>query len=124
MSIQGSKVIYPELSYILTGICFVVHNSVGRFAKERHCADLLEDILKERKIKYDPEYKISNTGDRIDFIVDEKIVLEIKAKTLILKQDYFQTQRYLHATNKKLGLLVNFHNRYLKPIRVINADIQ
>jgi len=36
-----------------------------------------------------------------------------------LKTDYYQTQRYLHALNKNLALLINFRNRYLKPIRVI-----
>ena len=96
---------------------------MGRFAKEKHYADLLEDVFKERNIKYAREHRIIDTNDRIDFLIDEKIILEIKAKTLILKQDYYQTQRYLHATNKKLGLLVNFRNRYIKPIRVINADI-
>ncbi|MDD5165638.1 MAG: GxxExxY protein [Candidatus Pacebacteria bacterium] len=122
MSVQGSKVIYPELSYTLTGIFFDVHNNIGRFAKERHYGDLIEDIFKEKGIKYNREYIIENTGDRIDFLVDEKIIVEIKAKNLILRQDYYQTQRYLHATNTKLALLVNFRNRYLKPIRVINSD--
>ena len=124
MPVTGIKVLYPELSYTLTGICFDVHNSLGRFAKERHYGDLLEDIFKEKTIRYQREYKIASTGDRVDFLVDEKIILEIKAKTLILKQDYYQAQRYLHATNKKLALLVNFRNRYLKPIRVINADME
>ena len=59
----------------------------------------------------------------IDFIIDDKIIIELKAKKIILKDDYYQTQRYLHALNKKLALLVNFRNRYLKPIRVINADL-
>jgi len=46
----------------------------------------------------------------------------VKAKPLILKNDYYQTQRYLQALNIKLALLINFRNRYLKPIRVIKID--
>ncbi len=88
---QESKVIYPELSYVITGVCFDVHNQIGRFAKEKHYADLLEDQLIERKIIYSREHIIPNTGDRIDFLIDEKIIVEIKAKTLIVKQDYYQT---------------------------------
>jgi len=48
--------------------------------------------------------------------------LEIKAKTIIEKSDYYQIMRYLKILNKKLGLLVNFRNRYLRVKRVINPD--
>ena len=58
--------------------------------------------------------------NKIDFLIEEKIVLEIKAKTIIEKSDYYQIMRYLKILNKKLGLLVNFRNRYLRVKRVIN----
>jgi len=124
MSVYGSKVIYPEISYTLTGVFFDVHNTIGRYAKERHYGDLIEQLLKDRSIKYCREYLIPETNDRVDFLIDEKIVVEIKAKQIITKDDYYQTQRYLHATNTKLGLLVNFRNSYLRPIRVLNSDKQ
>ena len=50
------------------------------------------------------------------------MVLELKAKKVITKDDYYQIQRYLQMLNIKLGLLVNFRNRYLKPIRVVRID--
>ena len=121
MPIPSSKVIYAELSYAITGICFDAHNELGRFEKEKRYGDLVEDGLKEKGIPYQREYRIE-TGDIIDFLVADKIILELKAKKLILKDDYYQTQRYLHSLDKKLGMIVNFRNRYLKPIRVINAD--
>jgi GxxExxY protein len=124
MSVPGSTVIYPQLSYAITGICFEVHNELGRFAKEKHYGNLLEDKLKEKGIVYVREYKIEQTGDRVDYLIAETIILEIKAKNMILKADYYQAQRYLHALNKKLALLVNFRNRYIKPIRVLNSDIK
>jgi len=119
---KNSKLIYPELSYLLTGICFEVHNQLGRFAREKQYGDLLETKLKEMKIPYIREFRIGETGNTIDFLIDNKIILELKVKPLILKEDYYQTQRYLQALNIKLGLLINFRNRYLKPARVIKID--
>lgn len=117
-----NKLIYPELSYTLTGICFTVHNNLGRFAREKQCADAIEKLLVGLKIPYKRELRVADTGNIIDFIIDDKIILEIKCKRLILKQDFYQTQRYLQATNKDLALLVNFQNRYLKPIRIVRIE--
>jgi len=78
--------------------------------------------LKEIKVPYKREFKIEETGNIVDFLVDNKIILELKVRPFILKEDFYQTQRYLQASNIKLGLLINFRNRYLKPIRVIRID--
>jgi len=116
------KLIYPELSYLITGICFKVHNATGRFAKEKQYADSLEEIFKQADIGYIREGK-SDEGNNIpDFIVEDKIVLELKAKRLVSKEDFYQVQRYLQVTRKKLGMLVNFRNRYLKPIRILRIE--
>lgn len=121
------KIIYPKLSYRITGICFQVQNELGRFAKERQYAERLEQLLKLNDFLYKREARVPYrlreemiTGNIIDFIVEGKIVLEIKAKPIVNKRDYFQVQRYLKATSYKLALLVNFRDRYLKPKRVLN----
>ena len=122
MRMFNNKVIYPELSYMLVGICFEIHNKLGRFSRERQYADAIEEKLKSIKVPYKREYKIERTGNVADFFVDGKIILELKAKSTIIKEDFYQVQRYLQVTNAKLALLVNFRNRYLKPIRVVKID--
>ncbi|MBI2356022.1 MAG: GxxExxY protein [Candidatus Doudnabacteria bacterium] len=117
-----NKLIHPELSYTLTGICFTVHNNLGRFSREKQYADAVEGLLKQSKIPYKREFRVTDTGNIIDFLIDDKIVLEIKSKRLILKTDFYQTQRYLQSSNKDLALLVNFQNRYLKPIRIVRIE--
>ena len=117
-----NKIIYPELSYMLTGICFNVHNDLGRYARERQYGDEIARRLKEAKTPFEREVAVGGAGNIADFLVDDKIILELKAKRIITKEDYFQTQRYLQALKIKLGLLVNFRDRYLKPIRIVRID--
>lgn len=119
---NGAKLVHPELSYLLTGICFNVHNALGRYARERQYCEQVEKALQESKIAYQREYLIGVLGNRVDFLIEDKVILEIKAKPFVTKDDYYQLQRYLQTAGLKLGLLVNFRSRYLKPSRIIKID--
>jgi GxxExxY protein len=117
-----SELYFPELSYTLVGICFNAQNKLGRFAREAQYGDFIENELVEKKIVYAREYPVPKMNDRVDFMVDNKIIVELKSKRYILKKDYLQIQRYLHALDIKLSLLVNFQNRHLKPLRIVKTD--
>ena len=119
---MNNKLIYPELSYLLTGLCFDVHNLLGRFAREKQYGDSIEQKLKGVRLPYKREYRVGQTGNVIDFIIDDKILFELKAKRLVTKDDYYQAQRYLQSSGLKLALVVNFRNRYLKPKRIVRID--
>jgi len=119
---DNERLIYPELSFALTGILFNVHNSLGRYAREKQYGDMSETQLKNAGLNFVREYRAGTSGNIIDFVVEQKIVLEIKAMDSIAREDYYQTQRYLQSTKLKLGFLINFRNRYLKPVRVVRID--
>lgn len=122
-----AKLIYPELSYKLTGLFYKIHNNLGRFCTEKQYTDAIDKLLEENKIKYQRENYIRlrfNNNDIMgifpDFVIEDTIIVDIKAKKFITKEDYNQMQRYLQLLNFKLGLIVNFRNVYLKPKRIIN----
>ena len=117
------KVLFPELSYVLVGILFSTHNEIGPYAREKQYNDLIEIKLKESNIPYKREFKIAESGNILDFLINDKIILETKTTRIITKEHYRQIQNYLQITGIKLGILVNFSNRYIKPIRVLRMDI-
>lgn len=121
------EIIYPELSYKLMGLFFKTHNKLGRFCKEKQYADLLEIRLKKEKINYEREKEVPINdngheikGNKVDFCVENKILIDLKAKRFILKDDYYQMKRYLRAAGCRLGFIVNFRDIYLKPKRILN----
>ena len=123
-------IIYPELSYKVCGLCFKVHNRLGNYRNEQQYADFLETILKENKINYareaplPPSFKGEKERRNIpDFVIDNKIIIDLKARPVILKEDYFQMQRYLISYNKKLGIIFNFRQKYLRPKRIVNNQL-
>ena len=118
----GEQVIYPDLSYKITGILYSVHNELGPFAREKQYGDLLEKKLHEVDVPFKREAAISNSGNILDFIIDGKIALELKAVRVITKEHYRQVQNYLQQAGIKLGLLINFRNKYLKPLRIIRIN--
>jgi len=113
-------IIQKELSYDIAGILFKVHNEMGRFCREKQYCDRIEELLKEKGIKYKRELR-DNDSNRLDFMIEDKILLEVKAKNSLNKDDYFQVKRYLELNNVELGLLVNFRYTFLKPKRIINT---
>ncbi len=129
--IKKSKVVFPELSYIICGLCFQVHNKLGRFRNEKQYADAFENLLKENKINYVREMALSGSfeGEKArrnipDFIMENKIAVDFKDKGVITKEDYFQMRRYLASVGYRLGIIVNFRQKILSPKRVLNTELK
>ena len=122
----NKNLLYPDLSYKICGLCFYIHNKLGRYRNEKQYADALENLLKENKIDYlrEKPLPVSFPGEKNrrnipDFIIENRIILDIKAKPFITKEDYFQLRRYLESYNKELGLIINFRQKYLRPKRIL-----
>ncbi len=120
------RILHAQLSYKLTGLCFKIQNEHGRFCREKQYSDAFEDALKQKQIPYKREFELMNTeikGNKVDFLIDGKVVVDLKAKRFITKDDYNQMQRYLRGAGVELGLIINFRSSYLKPKRILNTSL-
>ena len=92
------NILYKDLSYKLGGVFFQTQDTLGRFAREKQYGNLLEARFKENGINYEREKLISRTGgdiNKADFIIEGVILIEIKAKPFVQKNDYYQIFPYL-----------------------------
>jgi len=112
---MGKKLLYKDLVYKIQGVIFEVYKTLGSGFKESIYHKAIELELNKQKIRFvkEPSLKIKYKGKQVgfykpDFVVENKIILEIKAVPEM--PVYFETQLfyYLKATEYKLGLLVNF----------------
>lgn len=121
------KLLYKEDTYQIIGICMEVHNQLGKGFNEIVYGDALEIEFVNNNINYSREKKfnINYKGNilphkyKADFIIENKIVLEIKAIECLTSSHLKQTLNYLAVSKLKLGLLVNFGEDSLKYKRVI-----
>jgi GxxExxY protein len=122
-----NNLIYKQESYDIIGVCMEVHKELGKGFSEIVYGDALEIELKDARIVYQREVKFNITykGNLLphyyvaDFIIDNKIVLEIKAIESLTKSHTKQTLNYLAASKIKLGILVNFGEDSLNYKRII-----
>ena len=120
---------YKVETYNIRGAIFAVHHELGNGFLERVYQDALEFEFKERGIPYEREkkiqimYKGKPLGEpyRADFVCYGKIIVELKAVKTLEDTHYAQILNYLKATKMKLGILVNFHDIYIVPKRIVNT---
>jgi len=109
-------IIYKEESYRIIGACFEVYNEMGCGFVEPVYQECLELELALQGVPSQPQLLLPLTykGTALkgkykpDFILFDKIIVEIKAVTELADEHRAQVHNYLKATGYKLGLLVNF----------------
>lgn len=120
-------ILYPELSYQIIGILFEVSNSLGHGYQERYYQKAISTLLRGTGIRFQEQVPVKVTmrdaevaRGYMDFIIEDKIVLEIKKGERFLKQNIDQLYRYLKAGDLQLGILANFTSRGLQFKRIVN----
>ena len=120
-------IIHKEESYQIIGICMEVHNNLGAVFSEIVYKDALELEFKNAKIEYsrEKEYTVNYKGIILshkfyaDFVIFDKIILEVKGKNKIADEDIAQCINYLKVSGNNLALLVNFGEPKLNYKRIV-----
>ena len=118
--------LYEELSYATVGAAIEVHRLLGSGFLEAVYEQALAQELTLRGIPFRRQvsllvtYKGACAGEyRADFVIDERIILEIKASSTLSPAHEAQAHHYLAATGLRLALLFNFGRKSLQIKRVI-----
>lgn len=112
---EKQRLLYPELSYRIVGILQQTYNKLGFNYQERYYYRAINKALEEAGISYQHQLPIKLNIPHfrgnywIDYLIEGKIVLEIKIGARISKQNVDQLMAYLRATKCELGILAYFN---------------
>ncbi len=121
------NLIYKEEVYRIIGKCMEVHNNMGAGFLEIVYKDALEFEFKKAGIPFEREKQYTVSYKEIilphkffaDFVVFDKIILEIKATFGLTDEFIAQAINYLKVSGNKLALLVNFGELKLNYKRIV-----
>ena len=121
-----------DISYLIRGGIFEVHKVLGpgllesiyvqALVKELNDSGL--DVVTEKAIPVYYKGEKLALGFRLDILVEDRIIVEVKSVERLMDVHKKQTLTYLKLTGKRLGILVNFNDTHIKDkeslIRIIN----
>jgi GxxExxY protein len=120
---------YPlqEETYQIIGICMEIHRILVKGLLEIVYKDALEYELKKKNISFEREKKYDIVYKEIilphnfyaDFVILDKIIVEVKAQKNLIEEHFNQILNYLAISKCKIGLIINFGEDSLKYKRVI-----
>ena len=121
-----TDVVYKELSYQIMAAVFEVYNTLGfGFLEKVYERALLKELcLRGIPVEAQKEIKVFYKGDEIgtyfaDLVVNDEILLELKAVESLNNIHKAQVLNYLKATGFKLGLLINFGRERVEYERLV-----
>lgn len=120
-----------SVSYDCRGAAFRIYNQLGPGLLEsiyEHtlCYELIQmgyDVKRQLGLPVYYDNLRFDLGFRLDILVDDLVIIEVKSVETILDVHRKQLLTYLKLTNKKLGLLINFNSSDLNKsiIRIVNG---
>lgn len=124
IKVKNPDLLYPDLSYKVVGAIYEVWKKLGPAFKESIYQKALEEELRAKNISFVSQkqipiyYNQKKIGVYIpDFLIDDKILLEIKHVPRLTFREKKQVWYYLKGTEYKLLILVNFGGEKLEILR-------
>lgn len=128
---KSGQLLHGDLTDKIIGICYDIHRQYGSGHKESVYQNAMEEKLQLSDINFSREYLISVKSEdtdkilgshRLDFVIDNKVVVEVKAIKFTYKKLEQQLYSYLRNSQYKVGLMINFGSVKLYIKRVILTD--
>ena len=122
MSYFIMDLVFEELTERIIGLAIIVHKELGPGLLENTYKQCLAYELKKANIKFQLEVNCPiiykevqiSCGFRIDLLVEDKIVIELKCVDKIIPIHEAQLLTYMKLLNKRVGLVINFNEKLLK----------
>ena len=119
-----------ELSFKIIGVVIELHKQIGPGLLESAYENALAYELRSLGLEVSQQVAMPfiykdiqlEVGYRIDILVENKIILEIKSVENLAPVHYSQLLTYLKLSDKRLGLLINFNSKLVKDSihRIVN----
>lgn len=126
LSAKDIELLYEELTYKIRGAAFAIKTKLGTGHKEGvYQKALAVELLKQGlSFKREQQIPVNYEGERVgvyqpDFVIDDKVIVELKALPRISQLEQRQTWDYLRGTEYKLALLINFGTTELTIKRIV-----
>ena len=120
---------HEELTHKIIGCAMKVHSILGNGFQEVIYQKALAIEMRKQNLGFKREMEMTITYDgeeigtrRVDFFVEDKIMLELKALILLEDVHLAQAMNYCQAYNLPIGLLINFGSKSLEFKRVYNVN--
>jgi GxxExxY protein len=124
-------IILKEESAKIVGAIFEVHKRLGVGLLEKVYQEALAIELKHRNIPFERErrFEVYYRDQKLDaqyiadFVCYGKIIVELKAVSELTDVHKAQVRNYLTITGYELGILCNFNELYMEPVRILNSNL-
>ncbi len=111
-----------EISHKIIGVAIELHKNLGAGLLESAYEAALANDLREIGLEVKQQVPMpfiykdirQDIGYRIDILVENKVIIELKSLENLAPVHFAQTLTYLKLSNLKLGLLINFNTKVLK----------
>ncbi len=127
--VRRKDLVYPELSYEIVGCAFEVFDELGPGHSEKSYQRALAIALRAKNLQFKEQvyYKLKFRDEIVgrsylDFLVEDKIILELKKDVNFSKTHIEQVLNYIKLSKLKLGILLNFTKEGVKFKRIVNID--
>lgn len=128
---DATQIVYPELSYKIIGAAFGVFNNLGYGLREDFYEKALAREFKSTGLDHERQKRININfkGDKIgcrviDFVVENKIAIELKARPKLGYPHIKQVVEYLTSGNYRLAILIYFTREGIRYRRVLNPNFK